>query len=268
MRAVNLIPAEQRSGASVGAGRSEGVAYAILGTVAGLAAMALLYGLAHNQVTTRQAEANKLAGRAEAAQSAAAQLTPYTSFVSLRQARTQAVAQLVGSRFDWAHVFHEFGRVLPANTSITSLTGTVGSGISSAGAAPAAASSPAGTASAGAAGAPGGAAVTSATPPGSLPSFTLAGCAISQTAVAETLNRLRLIDGVSNVVLQSSVKTVGAGSASGAGGCVGSEPAFTMLVTFQPLPAAAAATSGTTVIANTSAPVSPAGASKSAGTLR
>ena len=39
--------------------------------------------------------------------------------------------------------------------------------------------------------------VTSATPPGSVPTFTLSGCATSQTEVAQTLNRLRLMDGVS-----------------------------------------------------------------------
>jgi hypothetical protein len=267
MRAVNLIPAESRSGASVGAGRSEGAAYAILGTVAGLAAMALLYGLASHQVTTGQAEANKLAARAEQTQSAAAQLTAYTSFVALRQARTQAVDQLVSSRFDWAHAFHEFGRVLPASTSITSLTGTISSGLSSApGSSSGANSGAAGSAAAGAAGAAGGSAVTSATPPGSLPSFTLAGCSTSQTAVAETINRLRLIDGVSSVVLQSSTK--GGGTGASAGGCVGTEPVFNMLVTFQPLPTAAAATSSVAAVANASAPTTSTGASKGAGTLR
>ena len=42
MRAVNLIPSGQRSGAPVGAGRSEGAAYAVLGLLVtfGLAMMA------------------------------------------------------------------------------------------------------------------------------------------------------------------------------------------------------------------------------------
>ncbi len=52
----------------------------------------------------------------------------------------------------------------------------------------------------------GSAAVTSATPPGSVPTFTLSGCATSQSEVAQTLDRLRLIDGVSEVTLQSSTK--------------------------------------------------------------
>ena len=46
----------------------------------------------------------------------------------------------------------------------------------------------------------------SATPPGSVPTFTLGGCATSQSEVALTLQRLRLIDGVSKSTLQSSTK--------------------------------------------------------------
>ena len=97
--------------------------------------------------------------------------------------------QLVDSRFDWAHAFHEFGRVLPTQTSISSLNGSIGTG-GSAGAS----SSGSASASAPATGASGGAA----------PTFTLSGCATSQSAVALTLERLRLIDGVREVTLQSS----------------------------------------------------------------
>ena len=193
MRAVNLIPAEQRGGGSVGAGRSGGAAYAVLALVAGLAVMALLYGSAQHQVSSRRSQAASITERAQAAQSAAARLAPYTSFIALRQERTQAVEQLVNSRFDWAHVFHEFGRVFPVDASLSSLTGTIGT-----------ATGGASSASAGAAGSP--AAVASATPPGSVPTFTVSGCATSQTAVAQTLTRLRLMDGVSNVTLQSSTK--------------------------------------------------------------
>ena len=74
--------------------------------------------------------------------------------------------------------------------------------------------------------------MTSATPPGSVPAFQLAGCATSQTEVALTLERLRLIDGVKEVALQSS----GSGSSAGGGSCPGRDPAFAMTVTFSPLP--------------------------------
>ena len=52
------------------------------------------------------------------------------------------------------------------------------------------------------------------------------------------MNRLRLIDGVSEVSLQSSTKSMLAGSsaASGASGGCGRGPAFTVALTLQPLP--------------------------------
>jgi hypothetical protein len=230
MRAVNLIPAEQRSGSAIGAGRSEGGAYAVLALLGGLAVLALLYGNAHHQISSRRAQAASLVAQAQRAQASAAQLAPYTSFMALREQRVRAVSELVNSRFDWAHAFHEFGRVLPRDASISSLTGAIGSASSTA----------ATTASttAAASGAATSAAVTSATPPGSVPTFTLSGCATSQSEVALTLDRLRLIDGVGEVTLQSSTKPApGSGSAGGSGGCPGSDPTFSVQVTFDPLPA-------------------------------
>ena len=55
MKAVNLIPADQRGGASVGAGRSEGAVYAVLGLLAGLALLAFLYGRADHQISSSKA---------------------------------------------------------------------------------------------------------------------------------------------------------------------------------------------------------------------
>jgi type II secretory pathway pseudopilin PulG len=256
MRAFNLIPAEQRSGgASLGAGRSHGAAYAVLGVLGVLAVFALLYGVANHQVSSRQAQVSSLTAQVQQAQAQAAQLTPYTSFAALREQRTKAVSDLVDSRFDWAHAVHELGRVLPPGTSIASLTGTIGAtATASASPAPAAPAAPgaapaapgAAPAAPGAApaapGAATAAAVTSATPPGSVPQFTLSGCATSQSEVALTLNRLRLIDGVSEVTLQSSTKGGGSGG-SGASGCSSKDPVFTVQVAFAPLPAAAALSS-------------------------
>ena len=233
MRAVNLIPAEQRSGSAVGGGRSEGGAHALLAIVSGIAVLALLYGIAHHQIANRRAQTESVTAQAQQAQSAATQLAPYTSFVALREQRTQAVAQLVDSRFDWAHVFHEFGRVLPSDVSISGLTGTVGSTTASGSAAASAA--PAAAAGAHTAGA---STVSSATPPGSVPTFILTGCASSQPAVAQMLERLRLMDGVNTVTLQSSTKGQGG---STAGGCGPGAPVFSVQITFDPLPSAAAA---------------------------
>jgi Tfp pilus assembly protein PilN len=241
MRAVNLIPAEQRGGASVGAGRSGGAVYVLLGTVGGLALLALLYGLAHHQVSSRSEQVVSLEARAQKAQASASQLAPYTNFVSLRQQRAQAVETLVDSRFDWAHVMHEFGRVLPASVSIAALSGTVGSATGTSASTTSTSSSTSSSAAA---------AVASATPPGSVPTFAVSGCAVSQAAVAEAIARLRLIDGVSSVSLQSSTKSgSGAGGSGAGGGCVGGQAAYAMNVSFQPLPTANTPTAATSTVA-------------------
>jgi hypothetical protein len=251
MRAVNLIPSEQRGGAPVGIGRSEGAAYGVLVLLGGLALLAFIYGRADRQISSRQAQAASLTAQAARAQSQASQLAPYTSFVSLRDERVKAISSLVDSRFDWAHVFHEFGRVLPLEVSISSLSGSIGAG--AAAPAPAATPAPAAPAAGGSSAAAtpaastpasassGASAVASATPPGSVPLFSLAGCATSQPAVAMTLNRLRLMDGVTSVTLQSSTKgssSSGGGGGGGAssGACAPGQPAFTAQIAFSPLP--------------------------------
>jgi len=239
MRAVNLIPSESRSGPTPGAGRSGGGAYAVLAILGGLAILALLYGIAHHQVSSRRAQAASLTARAQSAQAEVAQLAPYTSFAALRQQRLQAVSDLVDARFDWAHAFHELGRVLPRDAAIASLEGTVGPTSTSAASTPSSSggsSSSTASAASGAAGAAG-VTATSATPPGSVPTFNLSGCATSQQEVALTLQRLRLIDGVSGVALQSSTKPGGgAASSSAAGKCEGNDAAFVVQITFDPLP--------------------------------
>jgi type II secretory pathway pseudopilin PulG len=253
MRAVNLIPLDQREG-SARAGRSHGAAYAVLGLLAGLAVLALLYGSARHQVSSQQAKAVALEAQAQRVQANAGKLAPYTAFIALRDKRLQAVSQLVDSRFDWAHGFHELGRVLPGGVSITSVTGAIATASGSGGAAPSSTSgasptsstsgtsSTSSTSAASAASSPsaaGGSAVASATPPGSVPTFTITGCAVNQSTVALTLERLRLMDGASVVTLQSSTKNSGSGGTA-SGSCPQGAPVFTVQVTFYALPVASA----------------------------
>jgi Tfp pilus assembly protein PilN len=233
MRAVNLIPSdERRRGASVGvgAGRSQGIAYVVLGVLAGVAVLVLLYGVARHHASSRRSQLATIAAETQRQQEALSALTPYTSFIALREARMKAVAEVVDSRFDWAHAFHELGRVLPRDTSITSLDGTVGAPGSTSGSS-SASSSTATTAAA------------SATPVGSVPTITLGGCASSQSEVALTLQRLRLIDGVGDVSLKSSAKGGGSANSSSSGQCAPKSPSFSVQITFDPLPAPSEAAS-------------------------
>jgi hypothetical protein len=230
MRAVNLIPRDQLGGGGPAAGRSQGAAYGVLVLLGGLALLVFLYGKAHRQVSSRTAEVATLNAKVQQAQAAVTGLAPYTNFVALREEREHAVAALIDQRFDWAHAWHELGRVLPRyGASISSIDGAVGS--SASGAAPAGASSTAGKTPAGGAG--------GATPAGSVPTINLAGCATSQSEVAIILNRLRLIDGVTEVTLQSST-TGGSSGAASSGVCPPRAPAFAVVLTFAPLPSGGA----------------------------
>jgi hypothetical protein len=258
MKAFNLIPADERGNAAIDTGKSGGGALVVLGLLGVLAVFALLYGSASRQISSQRSQVATLHARTQLAEAQAARLSPYVSFMQLHEQRVQAVDQLVDSRFDWAHAFHEIGRVLPKDASLSSLSGTIGSSTGSTAAAGADTAAGASKAASGAAGATtpasssSGAAtassssVTSATPAGSVPTFTLSGCATSQAEVALTLDRLRLIDGVSEVTLQSSTKAGGSGGGGGggsAGGCKGSQPAFAMQIIFDPLPTPSATSS-------------------------
>jgi Tfp pilus assembly protein PilN len=227
MRAVNLIPDELRGDAALGGGRSGGGAFAVLGLLAGLTMLALIYGIAHHHVSSRKAQLAAISAREQQANATAGQLQAYTSFLSARDTRTETVKQLAESRFAWAHALYELGRVLPAGVSISSLTGSVGDGSTSGSGA---SSSPASSKS-------------SATPPGSIPALTLSGCATSQKMVATMLNRLSLIHGVSEATLQGSSNggqgTGGGSSGAGGGNCPTGAPSFTVQVSYEPLPASA-----------------------------
>ncbi|HEX4837741.1 MAG TPA: hypothetical protein VFV03_04365 [Solirubrobacteraceae bacterium] len=224
MKAVNLIPGEHRQGAGGITGRSGGGALVVLGLLAVLAVLAVVYGNAHHRITSQTGEVAALTAQANAIQARTGRLTPYTSFVSMANQRVQTVSQLVQARFDWSHALHELGRVQPAGTSLSSLHGTVGPAVRSV-------ASTAGTAAVGATPA-------SSTPPGSTPVFTLTGCATSQSEVAQTLQRLRLMDGASEVQLQSSTKSGSGGSGSSSGSCPSGDPTFSAQIVFAGLPAA------------------------------
>jgi Tfp pilus assembly protein PilN len=247
VRAVNLIPAEQReSGVSL-VGRSNGAALAIVVLLVGLAVLAFMYGSAKHSESKSKAELTTVDAELANARAQVGRLAPYTSFIAMANQRIQAVSALVAARFDWSHAFHELGRVLPRDVLLSSLQGSVGAGTG-----PTSSSSPGGATTS--------ATPTSATPPGSTPTFALSGCASTQSEVAETLQRLRLIDGVVDVELQSSVKSSSGGSASApsasgaAGGCAAGGATFAAQVTFAGLPSALP-----------SPPTAPAGAGASAG---
>jgi Tfp pilus assembly protein PilN len=240
MKAVNLIPVEERRGSSAG-GRSGTAAYAVLGALAVLVLMVAAYTLTNKKVADRKAQLAQVEQQATAAEAQASKLAAYSAFSDLRKKRAETVASIARSRFDWAHVMHEIARVIPADTHLVSVAGSV---------------SPAAQVPNG-----GGQALQlRGTNPG--PAIDIVGCAPGQANVSRLLSRLRLIDGVQHVTLAESSKnddtTGGASSSSSSdnGDCRYNDAIskFDVLVLFAAPPAAAAPASGT-ASPGTTAPV-------------
>lgn len=193
MRAVNLIPAESRRGAGAPS-RSNGAVYGVLGVLGVLGVVAILFGLSARTVNQREDELQSLTAQTAEAQARAQQLAPYSKFVKMARDRETTVTAIAGLRFDWGVALREIARVVPEDVDLTALTGSRG-----------------GDANASADGAAAAA---------SVPQFQLVGCADSQADVAIFMARLRAIDGVERVRLDTSAKTDGA---SGAGPVTGED---------------------------------------------
>lgn len=240
MKAVNLIPVEERRG-SAASGGSAVPTYAVLGVLAVLVVMAAAWTLTGRTVNDRKAKLASVEQQATAAEAQANELSAYSAFSDLRKKRAETVASIAHSRFDWAHVMHEIARIIPPDTHLTSLSGTVSS----------ASQAPNGA---------GQALALRGSNPG--PAIDIVGCSDGQANVSRMISRLRLIDGVQHVTLAESSKNDsetggGATSSSDDGECrYNSRIAkFDVLVIFAAPPAAAApsttSASGTTASAST-----------------
>ena len=254
MRAVNLIPADERRGAD----RSGGAVYVFLGVLGMLVLLVGVWVLVNNQVTSKQSELEQLRADTTAAQQQAAALAPFRTFSSMREKRVETVKSLAGSRFDWGPVLRKMAMVLPRDVWLTSMVGTVSPGVNLS------------TSSGG-----GDTSSLRAAMPG--PAVELTGCTSSQAEVARVLTRLRLIDGVTRVSLASSKKSdraAGQTQPSGADGgttgggasstdCRGGKdvPQFSIVVFFNPVAGAGAAP----VVGGTPGAAQPTTASPSGG---
>jgi Tfp pilus assembly protein PilN len=229
MRAVNLIPVEdRRGGSSAGSGLGS---YIVLAVLALVVASSAAYTLANRSLSDRRAELASVQAQAHAAEAKAGQLSSYTSFADLRQKRTSTVSGLASSRFNWSHALHEVARTMPSNTWVTSLRGTVAPGVSVEGGSDD----------------PLRAAIQS-------PALELVGCTTSQANVASVISSLRRIDGVERVTLSSAEKLSDSGDAAAGGGDANGDcrhgnthyPLFSMTLFFAAQTGAQSATQGTT----------------------
>ncbi len=239
MKAVNLIPTENKRGGARAASAPKGPGIALIGLLVIALAFVTVYVLTSNTIKDRNAKLATVKAQVTVAQAQAAKLTNYANFVKLADSRSATVKQIASQRFDWNAALSDLSKVVPPNTSLESLLGTV---------------SPAATVN-GAGGSTGGSAVGTSALRSAIqnPAFEIKGCTASQDDVAKLMSRLRLINGVTRVTLADSVKQDGgptagaatAGSSSaGSASCVPKWPTFDLVIFFSPLPGAA--TTGTT----------------------
>jgi Tfp pilus assembly protein PilN len=265
VRAVNLIPADAKGG---GRGRASGIApkgpaVVLVGLLGVALVFVTIYVLTSNTINDRQAKLATLKTQVAAAQAQAARLSTYASFVKLAESRAATVRQIASSRFDWHAALSNLSKVVPADTSLQSLLGTVAPGATVSGAGGSVGGSTASTSN------------LRSDLPG--PAFELKGCTHTQDDVARLMSRLRLIDGVTRVTLADSLKQDGAqggasvasapaASTAGAGasdtnGCGANGPSFDLVVFFQALPGASTGLSGAAGPAGPTAPTAPSGQS-------
>src|SRR5262249_45350400 len=135
MRAVNLIPADAR-GRGRNRGPSTGMAvpvYVLLGFLAAAVALMTIFVLANNSISARTAKLTSLKTQVAQEQAAMARLGEFTKFASLAQTRISTVRAIAAARFDWHTALSDLSKVVPANTTLQSVNGTVVPGASSGG---------------------------------------------------------------------------------------------------------------------------------------
>jgi Tfp pilus assembly protein PilN len=221
MRAVNLIPADARGG-SGSRGPSTGMqvpVYVLLGFLAVALALVTIYVLTNNSISSRTAKLNNLKTEVTQEQAAVARLGEFTKFAALAQTRISTVNSIAAARFDWHTALSDLSKVVPPNTTLQSIVGTVVPGANSGGS-----------------GSGGTGALRSAV---TAPAFELSGCTRSQDDVAKLMSQLRLINGVTRVTISDSQmsNTTSSSTSTGAAvqGCGANTPNFDLVVFFQPV---------------------------------
>lgn len=194
MRAVNLVPAEARSGGLSG-GKSGGMVYAALGALVLVLLGTVVFALGKKDQAEAEQQLATLQQSTQAFTTAAGQYAPYESAASDAAQRITTVHGLTDARFDWAGTLRDLSRLIPASTQVYSLSASVsdsGSGAASGGASSQFRSKV------------------------SSPAVTMNGCSKSQDTVATLVTNLQALRRVTNVTLESSGKVATQGSGSSA----------------------------------------------------
>jgi Tfp pilus assembly protein PilN len=242
MKAVNLLPSDLRGAGkpapaavtpgAQAAGRAG--AFAVLGVLAFSVVALAAYVLASNTVKDRQAQLDQVTAQAASVTQRAAKLKPYADFEAAALTRVETVKALAAGRFDWEQALRDLSRAVPADVTLTSLSGSISNSSGSGGAGAGASSDP----------------LRSAI---SAPAISLAGCSTGQRGVAGLMTRLRAIRGVTRVSLSKSERPDATAATAPTGGgttgvqCKGKRPpTFSVVVFFEHASVPATATDVTT----------------------
>jgi Tfp pilus assembly protein PilN len=185
MKAVNLIPTEQRRARATGS--KSGGAYVIIGALGLVLVMAVMYVLTANSVNERETKAEEARQEADALEKRADQLGTFTNFSSIKEQRLASVVTTAQTRFDWERMIRELSRVMPEGSWLKSAEASVTGDAQDA----------ADMAATG----------TVAVPS---PSATLIGCTLSQSEVAKLMVRMESMHRVTDVELNDSTREQGA----------------------------------------------------------
>jgi hypothetical protein len=212
VKAVNLIPSEQRR--ATPSGERAGGAYAVVGVLVVLLALAVGYVMTSNSVNDNKAKAAKAKQEADALEAQASQLDAFTDFAAIKQQRLEAVKTAAETRFDWERLMREISRVMPDGSWLQTTEASVKGDTGDSATAPVSAN-PAET----------------STGPAS-PTATFVGCTPKQSEVAKILVRLRSMHRVTDVELNESLQEQGVQDVT-VDSC-GSLYKFDVTVTFAP----------------------------------
>jgi Tfp pilus assembly protein PilN len=207
VKPVNLIPQDQRRRtAAEGDGKSAPI---VLGVLALLLALVVVYVLTTNTISDRKADANSANAEAQQLEAQAGQQSSYADFAQIAMTRTQSVAGVAAKRFDWERFMRELAHVMPEGSWLqsadASVTGDTGTGTTPTPAA------------------------TDPTQPVA-PAANLVGCTPDQDDVARMMVRLRELYRVDDVVLNES--TLGEGEEEATVSNCGSLYTFNLTVEF------------------------------------
>jgi Tfp pilus assembly protein PilN len=177
VRAVNLIPADQRRGAGGIAGRSGGIVYVLPAGLAVLVLLGVIYALAVHQVADKKGQLAAVTQQVASVNEQAQALAPYVQFAGVSAVEVSQVKTLAGSRFDWPDAMRQLALALPPDVTFTSFNATANQG-------PANADGSTDT------------------------TFTLTGCASTQGEIANVLTNLAGVPGVDDVTLTSTAENL------------------------------------------------------------